>query len=132
VSRLDCGGRPVAVNLGLAFRGTYYHLQASHDDGELSRFGPGAAHLHDLLQRAIERGFGTYDFTIGDEPYKRDWCDGVVPLYDHLSAASVRGALALVPVFATARVKRLIKQTPALWDAFRRLRSLAGRLTDRA
>ena len=31
-------------------RGRYYHLLASYDDGEVSRFGPGAAHLHDLMQ----------------------------------------------------------------------------------
>lgn len=131
LSRLDCGGRPVAVNLGLTFRGTYYHLQASHDDGEASRFGPGMAHLHDLLRMAIERGFRTYDFTIGDEPYKRDWCDGVIPLYDHVAAATMRGALLCAPMALKARVKRLIKQNPALWDAFRHMRSVAGRLLPR-
>ncbi|MGN6572860.1 MAG: GNAT family N-acetyltransferase, partial [Pseudolabrys sp.] len=128
LSRLDCGAQPVAVNLGLTFRGTYYHLQASHTDGDASRFGPGAAHLHDLLRNAIERGFTTYDFTIGDEPYKRDWCDGVIPLYDHYAAASARGAVLCAPMMAKARLKRLIKQNPALWDAFRHIRSLAGRM----
>ena len=131
LSRLDCGAEPVAVNFGLTFRGTYYHLQASHTDGEASRFGPGAAHLHDLLRIAIERGFTTYDFTIGDEPYKRDWCDGVIPLYDHYAAASARGALLCTPLAAKARLKRLIKQNPALWDAFRHIRSFAGRMMPR-
>jgi CelD/BcsL family acetyltransferase involved in cellulose biosynthesis len=131
LSRLDCGAQPVAVNLGLTFRGTYYHLQASHTDGDASRFGPGAAHLHDLLRMAIERGFARYDFTIGDEPYKRDWCDSVIPLYDHYAAASARGALLCAPLAAKARLKRLIKQNPALWDAFRHIRSLAGRLMPR-
>jgi CelD/BcsL family acetyltransferase involved in cellulose biosynthesis len=131
LSRLDCGAQPVAVNLGLTFRGTYYHLQASHTDGDASRFGPGAAHLHDLLRTAIERGFARYDFTIGDEPYKRDWCDAVIPLYDHYAAASARGALLCAPLAAKARLKRLIKQNPALWDAFRHIRSLAGRLMPR-
>ena len=129
VSRLDCGGETVAVNLGLTFRRRYYHLQASRDDGELARFGPGTAHLHELLAAAIARGFTTYDFTIGDEPYKREWCDGVTPLFDHYAAASARGLMLSAPIAAKARLKRLIKQTPALWDAFRRLRSLAGRLT---
>lgn len=131
LSRLDCGGEPVAVNLGLTFRGTYYHLQASHTDGEASRFGPGMAHLHDLLRTAIERGYTTYDFTIGDEPYKRDWCDGVIPLYDHFAAATARGAVLCAPLAAKTRLKRLIKQNPALWDAFRAVRSLAGRLMAR-
>jgi CelD/BcsL family acetyltransferase involved in cellulose biosynthesis len=131
ISRLDCGDEIVAVNLGLTFRGSYYHLQASHTDGELARFGPGAAHLHDLLRSAIERGYATYDFTIGDEPYKRDWCDGAIPLYDHLAPVSPRGALLYTPMAAKMRLKRLIKQTPALWDAFRRIRSLTGGLLGR-
>ena len=131
LSRLDCGTSSLAVNLGLTFRDSYYHLQASHDDGELSRFGPGAAHLHDLMRTAIDRGFTTYDFTIGDEPYKRDWCDGVIPLHDHLSSSTLHGALLLAPMAAKTRLKRVIKQTPALWDAFRRARSFAGRLIGR-
>src|SRR6185312_13004299 len=131
LSRLDCGGQPAAVNLGLTFRGTYYHLQASHDDGEASRFGPGMAHLHDLLRTAIERGYKTYDFTIGDEPYRRDWCDGVIPLYDHFPAATWRGAVLCAPMAVKERVKRVIKQNPALWDAFRHMRSFAGRLLPR-
>ena len=50
ISRLDVGATPAAINLGLTYRGCYYHLLASYDDGEVSRFGPGAAHLHDLMQ----------------------------------------------------------------------------------
>lgn len=71
VSRLDVGPLWAAINLGLTFNGTYYHILASYDDGEVSRFGPGAAHLRDLLAYAIERGCRYFDFTIGDESYKR-------------------------------------------------------------
>jgi CelD/BcsL family acetyltransferase involved in cellulose biosynthesis len=39
VSRLEIGSTIAAANLGLLFHGRYYHLLASHDDGELSRFG---------------------------------------------------------------------------------------------
>ena len=62
VSRLDVGATAAAVNLGLTYRDCYYHLLASYDDGELSRFGPGAAHLHDLLHQAIDRGFKRFRF----------------------------------------------------------------------
>ena len=41
---------------------------------------------------AIERGYRIFDFTIGDERYKRDWCDTELKLYDYLSAATWRGA----------------------------------------
>ena len=72
VSRLDVGSIVAATNLGLIFRNSYYHVVASDDDGDISRFGPGAAHLRDLLQHAIDRGCRRFDFTIGDERYKLD------------------------------------------------------------
>ena len=126
VSRLDVGATAAAVNLGLTYRDCYYHLLASYDDGELSRFGPGAAHLHALLHHAIDRGFKVFDFTIGDERYKRDWCDAEVKLYDHIAAATWRGTLAATAMLATQRLKRWIKRTPVLWNAFSTGRALIG------
>jgi len=131
VSRLDVGTTAAAVNLGLTWRGCYYHLLASYDDGELSRFGPGAAHLHDLLHLAIDRGFRIFDFTIGDERYKRDWCDTEIKLHDHISAATWRGALIAMPRLAGQRLKRWIKQTPLLWTVFSSARAFIGSLKQR-
>ena len=91
VSRLEVGASWAATNLGLTFRDSYYHVLASYDDGELARFGPGAAHLRELLKFAIERGLKRFDFTIGDEPYKRDWCDAEQLLYDYSASATLRG-----------------------------------------
>ena len=131
VSRLDVGATAAAVNLGLTWRDCYYHLLASYDDGELSRFGPGAAHLHDLLHQAIDRGFKVFDFTIGDERYKRDWCDSEIKLHDHIAAATGRGALIAMPRLAGQRLKRWIKQTPLLWTVFSGARALIGSLKRR-
>src|SRR5581483_7850814 len=75
VSRLDVGDCRAALNFALMFRGRYYHVLASYDGGEVAKFGPGAAHLHELMRHAIEHGCTEFDFTIGDEPYKRDWSD---------------------------------------------------------
>ncbi len=128
VSRLDVGPIFAAVNLGLTFHGSYYHVLASYDDGEVSRFGPGAAHLRDLLQFAIEKGCDRFDFTIGDERYKLEWSDTVVKLHDHIAAATPRGWLAVVPSLVFRRVKRLIKQNPTLWRAFSATRGAIGSL----
>ena len=131
VSRLEVGGSVAAANLGLIYRDRYYHLLASYSDCELSRFGPGAAHLHDLMHYAIERGCGIFDFTIGDERYKRDWCDTELKLYDYIAPATWRGALVTAPMLMARRLKRWIKQTPLLWKAFSAARAFAGSLTHR-
>jgi len=131
VSRLDVGHTAAAVNLGLIFRGTYYHVLASYDDGDLSRFGPGAAHLRELLQHAIAKGLDRFDFTIGDERYKLEWSDTSVALYDHVSAATLLGRPVVFVSAAFRRLKRLIKQNPVLWRYFNGVRTVAARLRGR-
>jgi CelD/BcsL family acetyltransferase involved in cellulose biosynthesis len=126
VSSLNVGATAAAINLGLTWRSCYYHLLASYDDGEVSRFGPGAAHLHDLLHLAIDRGFRVFDFTIGDERYKRDWCDTEIKLYDTIAGVTARGSLVAAAMTAAARAKRWIKQTPAVWNAFSASRAFIG------
>jgi len=131
ISRFDVGVIPAAVNLGLTYRGCYYHLLASYDDGDVSRFGPGAAHLHDLMHQAIDRGLRVFDFTIGDERYKRDWCDTELTLYDCIAAATWRGTPIAMLLLAAKKVKRWIKQTPAVWNAFSAVRATIGSLVAR-
>lgn len=126
VSRLDVGATMAATNVGLRFRDCYYLILSSYDDGELARFGPGRAHLHELLRYAIDAGLHRFDFTVGDEPYKRDWSDTESRLYDHLAAVTLKGSLVMATAAAFRRTKRVIKQSPALWRAFSKVRALAG------
>ena len=132
ISELSVAGQPAALNVGLTFQRRYYHLLASYtDEPEVARFGPGAAHLNDLLALAIGRGLVIFDFTIGDEPYKADWCETRQTLHDHLDAATARGSVIVAAHAAKQRVKRLIKQNAVLWAAFSKLRSDAARLLGR-
>ena len=131
VSRLDVGATTAATNVGLKFRDCYYLILSSYDDGELARFGPGRAHLHELLRNGIDAGFARFDFTVGDEPYKRDWSDTELALYDHLAAVTFRGWLVMALTSAFRRTKRFIKQSPTLWPVFSRARALTGLLSKR-
>jgi CelD/BcsL family acetyltransferase involved in cellulose biosynthesis len=128
LSRLDVGATWAAVNLGLTFGDCYYHVLASYDDGEVSRFGPGAAHLRELLRHAIARGCKRFDFTIGDEPYKRDWCETEQQLFDHSAAATARGWPVAALALAWLRTKRVIKQSAPLWNGVVRLRTTLAAL----
>jgi CelD/BcsL family acetyltransferase involved in cellulose biosynthesis len=129
VSRLDVGGHPGAINLGLTMRGRYYHLLASYtEDAEIARLGPGAAHLQEIVANAIRHGCTVFDFTIGDEPYKRDWCEERQTLHDHLSARTLAGHAAVALHAGKLRLKRTIKENPRLWDAFTRTRAALARV----
>ena len=106
-------------------------MLASYDGGEVSKFGPGAAHLHDLLRHAIERKCSVFDFTIGDERYKRDWSDIQLKLFDHAGAVTPRGWPVVVGSRALGALKRCIKQTPAIWKAYSAARAFIGSLRKR-
>jgi CelD/BcsL family acetyltransferase involved in cellulose biosynthesis len=128
VSRLEVGGAIAAANFGVTFRGRYYYILAGYADGELARFGPGAIQLMDVMRYATEHGCTLFDFTIGDEPYKREWCDIEIELCDHVAPASLRGWAAAAATVALRDVKRRIKRNPVAWAMVRKLRALTGSL----
>lgn len=127
VSVLQIGSTCAAVNLGLMFRGCYYHILASYDDGPSARFGAGAAHLHELMRHAIANGCARFDFTIGDEAYKLDWSDTKLNLHDHVSGIGLSGQLGAAILTAALRAKRFIKTSEVIWKLVCRLRSAFGR-----
>jgi CelD/BcsL family acetyltransferase involved in cellulose biosynthesis len=123
VSRLDVGDHCAAVNLGLMVRGCYYHVLTTFDD-ELRRFAPGGMHLRELIAYAIAHNCSKFDFTVGDEPFKRDWSDEEMRLYDHVRVAGPLGIIGGLKTAQWRRVKRRIKQSPRLWALANRVRRL--------
>ena len=129
VSRIEVGDTCVAANFAILFGDCYYHVLASYDDtAPAAQFGPGALHLRELLAHAIKQGFKRFDFTIGDEPYKREWADSGLSLYDYSAPATWRGWPASLSSIGRRRIKRFIKQTPALWGPVSCARSTIGKL----
>jgi CelD/BcsL family acetyltransferase involved in cellulose biosynthesis len=128
VSRVDVGATSAAVNFAIVFGDCYYHVLSSYCDGQLIHYGPGTLHLRELLGYAIAKGLQRFDFTIGDEPYKSEWCDLRVELFDYSAAASWRGWPMSAASMTRRRLKRFIKQTPLIWRLVTRFRSAFGAL----
>jgi len=123
VSHLEIGGEFAAGNWGLVHKGRFYYLLASYDAPRFGSLGPGKQALVETIRWASEQGVGVFDFTIGDERYKSEWCETQMDLHDHLQAKTLRGAATLMLSRAFLSAKRTIKQTPALWELFTTLRS---------
>ena len=131
VSALKIGENIVAANLGLMLNKCYYHFLMAYDQGEVSKFGPGAAHLRELLQFAIRSGAETFDFTIGNESYKKDWCDTEMPLYDYRASQSARGRIAVLGAQNFYRLKGWVKNNRQAWLMYLKFRSILGGLSGR-
>ncbi|MBX9846283.1 MAG: hypothetical protein K2Z80_31205 [Xanthobacteraceae bacterium] len=67
-----------------------------------------------------------FDFTIGDERYKREWCEGKVELFDHFRPVTMRGLADAMRLKAVGRAKHLVKTNPPLCNVAYKLRALIG------
>jgi CelD/BcsL family acetyltransferase involved in cellulose biosynthesis len=128
VSRLEIGDNLAAANFAITFGDCYYHVLSSYGEGQLSRHGPGSLHLREIMAHAIKRGLRRFDFTIGDEFYKTEWCDLRLKLFDYSAAATWRGWPAAAASIMRRRLKRFIKQTPWVWRMACRIRPAFGAL----
>jgi CelD/BcsL family acetyltransferase involved in cellulose biosynthesis len=68
-SRLELDGRPIAFDYGTCFRGRYV-VGASSYAVDLAHCSPGQVLLRLLVLAAIDEGATTFDFGLGDQPYK--------------------------------------------------------------
>lgn len=122
VSRLDVGEQPVATGFGLCFKSRYYLVLSSYEANQLALYSPGRAHLCDMLRWAIARRCKLFDFTIGDEPYKREWSDIELRLFDLLEGATLIGRLSSAGRTAVRRADLFICKRPALRRPFSQIR----------
>lgn len=84
----------LATHLGIHHRDQFYYLMPTfnHDD-KWRKFSLGRIHLERLIGWAIDNGIKKFDFTIGGESYKTNWCNSEMPVYDHLNLKTPRGVV---------------------------------------
>jgi len=68
--RLD--GRPLAFQLGLEDRGSYYFVKGGYD-AAFTRFAPAKLLVHDLVARAFEQRLTRFEFLGPPERFKLEW-----------------------------------------------------------
>lgn len=92
-------------------------------DDDLAHISPGEYLFFDNISQACEQGFDIYDFSVGDEPYKRNWCDLEIRYADVLVPLTVKGRIYALGIKASAPIKAAIKGNQALWAFMKRLRT---------
>ena len=128
VSSVSVGSTIVAASFGLTLHRNYDYVLAGYAMGEYEASSPGTIHLQELMRYFIERGFNTFDFNIGDEPYKREWCDTETKFYDYVSPVTVSGWAGAIVSHASRVAKRFIKRNPSIWPVIRKARAMVGSL----
>ncbi|MBN9549824.1 MAG: GNAT family N-acetyltransferase [Alphaproteobacteria bacterium] len=95
-------------------------------EDDLAFTSPGDFLFFDNIQEACERGFGVYDFSVGDEPYKRLWCDIETRHFEVLAPLTLKGRALATTMRQGARAKAFIKNNPTVWKLTKMLRRKAA------
>jgi CelD/BcsL family acetyltransferase involved in cellulose biosynthesis len=128
LSALMLDDRIIATHWGLVYKKRFYHLYPTYEQSELTKYAPGGLLMWHLFEWCIDNGIETYDFTIGDEAYKSQWCDQELSLYDYYQGNTALG-LCYAWIFKNCRLlKRKIKRTPALWKLARTVRTFLSKI----
>ncbi|GAB6841081.1 CelD/BcsL family acetyltransferase involved in cellulose biosynthesis [Methylorubrum rhodinum] len=121
---LSVAGTVVAAHLGLVYRGRFYVLLLGWESGDWQRFSTGRLMIDAMMKAAIDEDHQVFDFTVGDEAYKREWADTELPLFRCEGAVTMRGRLALASISMREDIRARAKRVTWLRRAIRRL---AGR-----
>jgi CelD/BcsL family acetyltransferase involved in cellulose biosynthesis len=129
---LRVGGRAVAFHYFLVFENRMYVYRLGFDP-ELGRYSPGLVNTLDALEWAGEEGIERVEYLGGGERYKLELSDRLEPLQQGLGLARTpQGAAAVAANLAMIRVRKQLKQSPALhrlyFDRLGPARRLAARL----
>lgn len=122
---VEVGGEIAAIN-GLSItRETVICEFGTYSDAD-PKASPGFFIDYTNIEQACEQGKAVYDFSVGDEDYKRSWCDIEIWQFETLLPLRASGhALALYERARAAGVHRL-KSNHALWALAKRVRARFG------
>jgi CelD/BcsL family acetyltransferase involved in cellulose biosynthesis len=107
---------------GLA-KGRYSCSVNSISTDDLTRYSPADVLLLHVIEDLCNRGFATFDLGIGEASYKDAWCEPD-PLFDIVTGLTAKGKAIVSVKKNYLALKRSIKQTPALWNLYLKLRKL--------
>ncbi|OIS93570.1 GNAT family N-acetyltransferase [Brucella cytisi] len=120
---LEVGGTVRSI-IGKQFGDTGSTVEfAAIAEDELTTASPGEFLFFEDISRSCDEGRSIYSFGIGDEPYKREWCDIERTIYDTLVPLSARGKLFTTLQSARDAIAGSLKRNPRLWSLTKTLRS---------
>jgi len=95
-------------------------------DDNLAFASPGEFLFFDNIQEACDEKLSVYDFSVGDEPYKRLWCDIEIRQFDALVPLSLKGRAFAAALLIATRFKSLVKNNRFIWKLVKTFRKKAA------
>lgn len=122
---LEVGGKIVAIN-GLSVTGHSFVWEFCGIDDTDPSLSPGYFLNYNSIEWACRMDKQLFDFSVGDEPFKRSWSDVETVQFETLLPLGAKGrALAFYERSRAAAVRR-VKSNRVLWAAAKTLRERLG------
>lgn len=119
---LEVGGELRAITGSSRTRGRIICEFGAIREDQLSNASPGDFLFFEDIKTACDEGLELYDFSVGDELYKRLWCDVETVHHDVLVPLSLKGRLFAFAFRSRSRLKAFVKNNAFLWSVLKRLR----------
>ncbi|MDX3928679.1 MAG: GNAT family N-acetyltransferase [Shinella sp.] len=114
----------IAAIAGLSRKGDHVICQfGSIDETLAADTSPGEFLFYLIIRQLCGEGVALFDFGIGDQPYKRSWCNIETPQHDLLWPTTLAGSMIAAVHRAKAATKRTIKQNRQIYGFVQKLRS---------
>lgn len=91
VSSLELDNEIIAIHWGIIHKNRFYYLLLSMKEGKFKRFSPGRLLISLLIRWSISKKLKIFDFTLGEEDYKKSWSNSEFILYNYIYLNNIKG-----------------------------------------
>ena len=103
------GDTPLALTLMICHGDRWFLYQTAYTSEEAGKYSPGLSLLREILRRAHDEGCKVFDFGLGNEGYKKKYCDKNLELYRSEMALTKTGWIAKAYFDGALATRRLVK-----------------------
>ncbi|CDZ42838.1 GNAT family N-acetyltransferase [Neorhizobium galegae] len=114
----------IAAIAGLSRKGDHVICQfSSIDETICPEASPGELLFWLMIEQSCREGASVFDFGVGDQPYKRNWCTQETVQHDMLLPLTWKGSAMRPVLIGVTRAKAAVKRSPHLYAMAQRWRS---------
>jgi len=106
ISALILNNELIAVHWGIIYNRRFYYLLLSMKEENLKKYSPGRLLISLLVRWSISKKLEIFDFTLGDEDYKKSWSNASSVLFNHIKLISLRGFI----LYILLKIKLIYKK----------------------
>jgi CelD/BcsL family acetyltransferase involved in cellulose biosynthesis len=111
LSALILDGEILACHWGLIYQNRYYYLMPSYRRDRWEKYSAGRILMEHLIKWSIDIGLEEFDFTIGDENYKKNWSTKKFSLHELVESRTLKG----IPYYLTWLIKIQIRNNKFIY-----------------